>query len=84
MVTAAGPERPALAALLVRTVSLPGLPVALLALPVKLLLFVLCNGWNLLARALLSTAPILILDEPATGLDDAAERAFFTALNDAA
>lgn len=37
-----------------------------------------------LARALLSTAPILILDEPATGLDDAAERAFFTTLNDAA
>ena len=37
-----------------------------------------------LARTLLSDAPILILDEPATGLDDAAERAFFTQLNDAA
>lgn len=37
-----------------------------------------------LARALLSPAPILILDEPATGLDDAAERAFFTTLNAAA
>ena len=37
-----------------------------------------------LARALISSAPILILDEPATGLDDAAERAFFAALNDAA
>lgn len=37
-----------------------------------------------LARALLSPAPILILDEPATGLDDAAERAFLTTLNDAA
>lgn len=37
-----------------------------------------------LARALVSPAPILILDEPATGLDDAAERAFFVALNDAA
>lgn len=37
-----------------------------------------------LARALLSPAPILILDEPATGLDDTAERAFLTTLNDAA
>ena len=37
-----------------------------------------------LARALLSPAPILILDEPATGLDDAAERAFLATLNDAA
>ena len=37
-----------------------------------------------LARALLSRAPILILDEPATGLDAAAERAFFETLNDVA
>ena len=37
-----------------------------------------------LARALLSRAPILILDEPATGLDTAAERAFFTTLNEVA
>lgn len=36
-----------------------------------------------LARALLSPAPILILDEPATGLDDAAERAFYATLNEA-
>ncbi len=34
-----------------------------------------------LARVLLSRAPILILDEPATGLDAAAERAFFETLN---
>lgn len=37
-----------------------------------------------LARALLSPAPILILDEPVTGLDDAAARAFFLTLNAAA
>ena len=37
-----------------------------------------------LARTLLSTAPILILDEPATGLDAAAERAFLETLNDVA
>lgn len=37
-----------------------------------------------LARLLLSPAPVLILDEPATGLDDAAERAFFATLNEAA
>lgn len=35
-----------------------------------------------LARALLSTAPILILDEPTTGLDAEAERAFLETLND--
>ncbi len=37
-----------------------------------------------LARALLSQAPVLILDEPATGLDAAAERAFLITLNDVA
>ena len=37
-----------------------------------------------LARALLSQAPVLILDEPATGLDAATERAFLTTLNDVA
>ncbi len=37
-----------------------------------------------LARALLSQAPMLILDEPATGLDAAAERAFLITLNDVA
>ena len=37
-----------------------------------------------LARTLLSEAPVLILDEPATGLDAAAERAFLTTLNDVA
>jgi ATP-binding cassette subfamily C protein CydC len=34
-----------------------------------------------LARALLSPAPILILDEPCAGLDAETERAFFTTLN---
>ncbi len=34
-----------------------------------------------LARTLLSPAPILILDEPATGLDAATERAFLETLN---
>jgi ATP-binding cassette subfamily C protein CydC len=37
-----------------------------------------------LARALLSAAPILILDEPCAGLDAATERAFLTTLNETA
>ena len=37
-----------------------------------------------LARALLSPAPILVLDEPAAGLDAATEAAFFRTLNDTA
>ena len=37
-----------------------------------------------LARALLSPAPILILDEPCAGLDAETERAFLTTLNDTA
>ena len=36
-----------------------------------------------LARALLSAAPVLILDEPCAGLDAETERAFFTTLNTA-
>ncbi|UFN51060.1 thiol reductant ABC exporter subunit CydC [Roseomonas sp. OT10] len=36
-----------------------------------------------LARALLSPAPVLILDEPASGLDAAAERAFLETLDQA-
>jgi ATP-binding cassette subfamily C protein CydC len=36
-----------------------------------------------LARALLSSAPLLILDEPCTGLDAETERAFFATLNEA-
>ncbi len=35
-----------------------------------------------LARALLSRAPVLILDEPCAGLDAETERAFLTTLND--
>ena len=35
-----------------------------------------------LARALLSPAPVLILDEPCAGLDAETERAFLTTLND--
>ena len=37
-----------------------------------------------LARTLLSNAPVLILDEPATGLDADTERAFLATLNDVA
>jgi len=37
-----------------------------------------------LARALLSAAPILILDEPTTGLDAETERAFLETLNESA
>ena len=37
-----------------------------------------------LARTLLSQAPVLILDEPATGLDAATERAFLFTLNEVA
>ena len=37
-----------------------------------------------LARALLSPAPILILDEPCAGLDAETERSFFETLNDSA
>ncbi len=37
-----------------------------------------------LARTLLSQAPILILDEPCAGLDAETERAFFTTLNESA
>jgi ATP-binding cassette subfamily C protein CydC len=37
-----------------------------------------------LARALLSPAPILILDEPCAGLDAEVERAFLMTLNDTA
>jgi ATP-binding cassette subfamily C protein CydC len=36
-----------------------------------------------LARALLSPAPVLILDEPCAGLDGETERAFLTTLNEA-
>ncbi len=37
-----------------------------------------------LARALLSRAPILILDEPCAGLDAETERAFLATLNEVA
>jgi ATP-binding cassette subfamily C protein CydC len=37
-----------------------------------------------LARALLSSAPILILDEPCAGLDAETEREFLETLNDTA
>jgi ATP-binding cassette subfamily C protein CydC len=37
-----------------------------------------------LARALLSPAPVLILDEPCAGLDGETEREFFSVLNDTA
>ena len=37
-----------------------------------------------LARALLTSAPILILDEPCAGLDAETEKAFLLTLNDAA
>jgi ATP-binding cassette subfamily C protein CydC len=37
-----------------------------------------------LARALLSPAPVLILDEPCAGLDAETERAFLETLNDTA
>ena len=37
-----------------------------------------------LARALLSNAPVLILDEPCAGLDAETERAFLATLNDVA
>ena len=37
-----------------------------------------------LARALLSPAPILILDEPCAGLDAETERAFLATLNEVA
>ncbi len=38
----------------------------------------------MLARALLSPAPILILDEPCAGLDAETERAFLATLNEVA
>lgn len=37
-----------------------------------------------MARALLSPAPVLILDEPCAGLDGETERAFLTTLNEVA
>jgi ATP-binding cassette subfamily C protein CydC len=37
-----------------------------------------------LARALLSPAPVLILDEPCAGLDADTERAFYATLNETA